>query len=214
MKLPIFIVLLVCFLLVSTLLVNRDFRTVDQEIDHNLNNISIGPGVSSNPYDYITDNEAFENIVSLGSEALPALHNKLSMSDENGLKEYYLAVAIEQIAGVDLKQSQSTFWDTPNGFIQMWSRYLETIPSHVDEISKDANLSQEERVKQLIKLGTPAVPFILDEIELGDEGLLSAFNVLTRNSAATADILDKKAWASENKDQFAELKRYVLEKRN
>lgn len=215
-KLMIFSALFVGCFLAALFLVNRDIRAVDQEIDKNLENIVTTSGVSSNPYDYIKDNKAFENIVTLGNEALPALHNKLSKSENYGLKEYFLAIAIEKIAGVDLKKNQSTFWDSPQVFIQQWSRYLAAIPSLVDKISSDASLPQDEKVKQLIVLGTPAVPFILDKIELGDEGLFSALIVLTKNSntAAKADILDKKEWVSKNKDRFEELRRYVLENGN
>lgn len=215
-KLIIFSALFVVCFLVAIFLVNRDIRAVDQEIDNNLENIVTTLAISSNPYDYIKDNKAFENIVALGNEALPVLHSRLSKSDNYGLETYFLAIAIEKIAGVDLKKNQSTSWDSPQVFIQQWSRYLATIPSQVDKISSDANLSQDEKVKQLVELGTPAVPFILNKVELGEEGLVLALTKLTRSSrsASTSEILDKKEWTSKNKDQFAELKQYVLENGN
>ena len=52
---------------------------------------------SSNPYDYIKDNEAFENIVDLGKPALPKLKKLLKQCDEHGLIENIYTIAIDQI---------------------------------------------------------------------------------------------------------------------
>jgi hypothetical protein len=54
-------------------------------------------GFSSSPYDYIKNNQAFENIVNLGKPALPKLKKLLKQCDEHGLMENIYTIAIDQI---------------------------------------------------------------------------------------------------------------------
>ncbi|MCL2507841.1 MAG: hypothetical protein FWF05_01555 [Oscillospiraceae bacterium] len=77
---------------------------------------------SSNPYDYIVDNEAFENIVKLGKDAIPFLLEKISASKENGLEEYLLAIAVAKIAGMDLN-SEEFGWTSGKDFAGKWHAY-------------------------------------------------------------------------------------------
>jgi len=167
---------------------------------------------SSNPYDYIRDNQDFNEIVSLGNDALPYLHAKLMDSPNDGLHAYITAIAIESIAKVDLKQEESTKWETAKGFIKNWGKYLSSIPANVDRITADTSISLEEKTKRLTTLGTPALPFILDKIAAGDEEIFPAVVELTKTSkdAATENIINKKAWANEHQDSYNELKKYVL----
>jgi len=60
---------------------------------------------SSNPYDYVSDgkNEYYNKIVALGPEALPSLEKALAESPNNGLNEYIIAIAIEDIAKADVR---------------------------------------------------------------------------------------------------------------
>ncbi len=199
--------------------------SIEKKIDSNLSLISekIAKEVSlrselsmsSNPYDYIKDNRDFDAIVSLGNEAMPYLQNKIANSEFNGLEEYITAIAIEKIAKVNLKKIESLNWETAKGFNEKWKIHLASIPSKVDEVSSDTTLSSQEKVKKLEELGTPAIPFILDKVESGDETIFPAVVELTRDSGTGTfqDITNKKEWATEHKDQFKTLKEYVLEQK-
>ncbi|MDF2946535.1 MAG: hypothetical protein K0S51_1214 [Bacillales bacterium] len=55
---------------------------------------------SSNPYDYIKDNqEEFDYIVGTGNKGLNYMLDKLSSSNDDGLKEYVMAMACAEILG-------------------------------------------------------------------------------------------------------------------
>lgn len=121
---------------------------------------------SSNPYDYIEGNESFDNIVKLGIEALEPIRKKIDESDENGLKEYILAIAGERIAKVDLKKD-SFNWTNGKAWVKEWEKHLLNIPDNVSRII-DSTKTDEVKFEALKKLGMPAVPFIIDEIEKGN----------------------------------------------
>ena len=57
---------------------------------------------SSNPYEYIQNNKNFNDLVNLGTDALPVIAEKIMNSNDDGLKEYILAIAAEKIAKIDL----------------------------------------------------------------------------------------------------------------
>lgn len=168
---------------------------------------------SSNPYDYIKENKDFDSIISLGNDAIPALHKRLSKSPNDGLQEYILAIAIEQISKTDLKKKQSSQWETPKGFSKQWNKHLKELPATVDAIT-NSQAAPEDKINQIIELGTPAIPFILEKIETGNEELFPAVLELTKNSKVSVgekSVLNKKEWASKSKSDFINLKNYVLD---
>ncbi|MDO3410384.1 hypothetical protein QWJ34_11480 [Saccharibacillus sp. CPCC 101409] len=166
--------------------------------------------MSSNPYDYIKDNEDFENIVSLGNDALPVLQSKIQQSPNDGLQEYILAIAIEEISKTDLKKNPSTEWISAKDFEGEWKNFLKEIPSKVDIISKSSEASSD-KVNGLLELGTPAIPFIIDKVEEGNKDLLPALEVLTKedgnlkmNSSLSTEELVK------SKEKYKNLRNYVI----
>jgi hypothetical protein len=163
-------------------------------------------GLSSNPYDYIRNDENFNAIVALKSDALPALQAKLSKSTENALPEYIMAIAIERISKTDLKKSPTDYWASGKDFTVKWNKHLKSIPTVVDNISK-SNKENSDKVKELIELGTPAIPFISDKVEEGKEDLYPA---LAKLLDSNEEITNKKEWVSKNKSKFKDLKDYVL----
>lgn len=54
---------------------------------------------SSNPYNYTKDNKDYEYIVNQGEKALEHMLGKFKNSNENGLKEYVMAIACSEILG-------------------------------------------------------------------------------------------------------------------
>lgn len=118
-------------------------------------------------------------------------------SEGSGLTDYMLAAAAEKIAKVDLKKNKETFWDSADTFSEQWKKHLHRIPGTVEEIA-NSQKTIEQKNRELVELGTPAVPFILQQIEAGNEALFPAVEELlseNRNSKidqskkSTAEIL-------------------------
>lgn len=162
--------------------------------------------LSSNPYDFIKKNEDFNQIVKLGNDVLPILQEKIEKSENNGLSEYILAIAIEEITKTNLKSDEETTWETAKGFTQQWRAYLKNIPDEVERItsSEDETVT---KIQQLVSLGTPAIPFIVDKIEAGQTDLIPALANLT--SSSNLNTTNVKQWAEQNKQKFENLRQYV-----
>ncbi|MCP1311402.1 hypothetical protein [Paenibacillus tyrfis] len=61
---------------------------------------------SSNPYDYVKNNKAYHHIVKIGYPALPEIERMITDGNSYGLEKYLLAIAAEEIAGVQLKKGK------------------------------------------------------------------------------------------------------------
>ncbi|WP_146250168.1 hypothetical protein [Paenibacillus flagellatus] len=167
--------------------------------------------VSSNPYDATKNNPDFESIVGLGIDALPGLHDKLAVSPDNGLHAYMLAIAIETIAKVNLKRAEATRWATAKEFEAVWTEHLRSVPASVEAIASDLALEPEQRRSKLVDLGIPALPFLMDHVESGEEPFFSAVVELTKHTAFEASPeTDPKEWAARHKARLSDLKQYVL----
>ncbi|MCM3268774.1 hypothetical protein [Paenibacillus elgii] len=218
-----FLGLFVCSIIVTMVVQQNANASIEKQVDNNIAAINemIKKEValkselasSSNPYDYIKDNTDFEKIITLGNDALPVLHNKLAKSTNNGLQEYIPAIAIERIAKVDMKKKESTQWETAKDFEKVWKNHLKAIPATVEAIVSNKILTSEEKVKQLVELGTLAIPFIMDKVESDDEKVFPAVIELTKNNKSTVAPIDTagaKDWVTKNKSSFNSLKQYVL----
>jgi hypothetical protein len=124
---------------------------------------------SSNPYDYTRDNDSFEKIVSMGYDALPVLEQGLRSSDQDGLREYIMCIAIERITNCNLKQFDDCAWDRASVFKGKWNQYLKDLPGRVRAAMQGGETGQP-LVDSLVKLGGPAVPYIVQFSDLLDEG--------------------------------------------
>ncbi|MDH7524471.1 MAG: hypothetical protein QHH10_04070 [Peptococcaceae bacterium] len=69
---------------------------VDQLLKEIIDN---GPVASSNPYDYLKDSKAFDELVAMGNPALEYMFDSFAKSHEDGLKEYIMASACAKIMG-------------------------------------------------------------------------------------------------------------------
>ncbi|MNC40112.1 hypothetical protein D3C75_888030 [compost metagenome] len=207
-----------------TLYPNNTEASVEKQIDANItllakqiqNEISNKTklSLSSNPYDYIKDSEEYENIVKLGTKAFPVLEKKIDESGGSGLLDYIYAAAIEEIAKVNLKEDDSAPWDTGDKFSEKWKVKLESIPGDVEKIASSEQ-SDEDKIRSLTKLGLPAVPFIIDQVETGKTELFPAIQYLVLDSGElgkSVSPVDSVQWTKENKAKFDDLKKYVLEK--
>ncbi len=167
--------------------------------------------LSSNPYAYTEDCPEYDAIVELGYEALPYIKQKVEKSENNGLSEYILAIAAEEIGKVKLKGDNFN-WETGKGWAREWNKHLKDLPDNFDNIvtSEEASASKNEK---LLKLGAPAIPFIIDRIEQGDNEFLPALEVLLEgNKNVKLDKESKKdikVWIKNNKDRFEILRKIV-----
>ncbi|KTD85785.1 hypothetical protein [Paenibacillus etheri] len=212
------------FAVTSSLYAVRANASVEKQIDQNLNGLAkqlqtevvnkTDLSMSSNPYDYIKNSTEYSKIVNLGPDAIPILEKKIDESEGSGLFDYIFATAIEEISKVNLKEEQSTTWDTGNKFSEKWKVKLSTLPGEVEKIA-NSDLSGDEKITSLKKLGLPAVPFIIDQVEGGKTELFPVVQSLVPDSQAESlAATDEVQWAKENKDKFDDLKKYVLSKNN
>lgn len=211
------------FAVTSSLYAVRANASVEKQIDQNLNGLAkqlqtevtnkTELSMSGNPYDYIKNSEEYGNIVNLGTDAIPILEKKIDESEGSGLFDYIFAAAIEEITKVNLKEDESTAWDTGDKFSEKWKVRLKTLPEEVEKIA-NSNLTEDEKNTSLIKLGLPAVPFIIDQLEAGKTELFPAVQSLVPDSQTKSlEVTDIVQWAKENKGKFDDLKEYVLTKK-
>ena len=83
--------------------INEISASIDSNINQMMSSIEKNsPEIMamSNPYAYIS-NQYFNNIVALGSDALPVIKEKIKNSSEDGLREQILAIAAKKIEKVD-----------------------------------------------------------------------------------------------------------------
>jgi hypothetical protein len=198
---------------VSAVSFKLDSLLSDMIIEFN-NQIKENPSImrSSNPYKFIENNSAYEGITRLGYEALPIINEKIEKSENNGLQEYILAIAAEQIASVDLK-GESFNWDTGKGWAREWKKHLTKLPKEFELIM--ATVNSNDKVGKVIKLGAPAIPLIIEDIEKGNHELIPALKVLVQKNAKLdfneEDEKDINKWIKTNKSKFEVLKKIVDE---
>lgn len=141
---------------------------------------------SSNPYDYVKDNENYRQIVTLGYKAMPAIQKRIETSSENGLVEYTLAIAAEEIAQTDLKVvlGGKYKYETAKGFSANWKRFTGDLKSNVKRVM-DEEKDTARRNKELEGLGIFALPYLVDEYKSGD---VTFAEVILNLSAKTPEI--------------------------
>lgn len=201
-----------------TFTISKANASIASKIDQNISSImddvnklatqNPQAAMSSSPYSYI-DNANYKSIINLGSEALPILVDQIDQSKENGLREYILSIATEEIAKVDLKKNKSE-WSTAKEFTKVWKTHLKQIPTNVNDIVA-SNESNDKKIQELVVLGTPAIPFIMDKIEQGNVELFPSLDQLLRGNNIKMDtvITDKTDWVKKNKSQFNDLRELV-----
>ncbi len=172
---------------------------------------------SSNPYDFTKNNEYFDKIVNMGYAALPLIENYIENSPQSGLAEYLLAIAVEKIAKVDLKNDDSGNkykWQTAKGFVPEFNKYLKSVPNSVNTILS-SNKTQTEKINALKKLGTPSIPYIMDKFN-SSSAEQQAVIVLTLDSLLMDDKsikfdknVDVKSWIENNKNKFNDFKIFI-----
>ena len=100
---------------------NDNSDELEEVIKNNFKKIiEVNNGVSSNPYDYI-NNEYYQNIINLGSKAVPILIKMFH--NENGLEAYISTIMIQEITNCNIKDKYHLSWETGKEFYQLWDNY-------------------------------------------------------------------------------------------
>lgn len=171
---------------------------------------------SSNPFMIAANTPELDRIVALGTPALVAAVEKIEASPHNGLQEYLLAICVMRIskAKMDDGPGKASYWDTGKRFTGAWRTHLARIPEEVRAIAS-GGLSSEQKNAALVRLGTPAIPFVLDEIASGREDLSPAAEALMDGTVEMAGVsprgIARAKWARENANRFGQLRTIVLE---
>ena len=118
---------------------------------------------SSNPYDYAKDNVYFDRIVDQGVAALPELENMLQSSEANGLSEYLIAIAIEEITRAsvnDILNNVDYGWATAEEFFEEWSVIKNDVEQKINDVIGSPILDQSEKIETISHYGILAIPVI------------------------------------------------------
>lgn len=164
---------------------------------------------SSNPYDYVCGNPAFDSIVAMGYEALPGLDEHLRSNNTGGLRDYLVCVAIETITRCDLKQFEDFAWADSPSFAGGWNHYLERMPSLVAGIL-EGDMSPRAQAGEIRKLGAPAVPYVVEYADRPDEQhgseITAALGIMLLDAEPAVTVARFKEL---NADAVATLRAYV-----
>ena len=111
--------------------------------------------LSSNPYDYVRNNDEYDSLVDLGVRSLPVIEDYLSeyLKNSDGLYGYILAIAIEDIAKIDFKETEEYKWATGSSFLNSWKNAKTEVEKVVYDTYYDETLSDNEKTEIIIKFG-------------------------------------------------------------
>lgn len=125
---------------------------------------------SSNPYDYVKNNESYKKIVAMGYEVIPLIQDRIDKSENDGLCEYILAIAAEDISKTNLKTAANGEYSFSTA--KEWSQNLTKFKENLDSIIIKINQNQDVTIrnKELEKLGIYALPY-LAEMYNSDESI-------------------------------------------
>lgn len=190
--------------------VNKNLDKITGQIDKNDGTDSIRYlSSSSNPYDYTKDNPYYDELISAGYDVLPVLEEKLNNSSESGLREYIMCIAIEEIAGCNLKQFEDSQWDSAKNFKLKWDQYLKEVPVKVENILKSSK-SPEEKEQEIAELGSPAIPYVIRHVNLIDKEtnskLSNMMSRLIKNGKPAKTVTEFK---KNNEEIIQKLQEYV-----
>lgn len=136
-----------------------EFRVVESlktEDKYTVNGLPIG--LSSNPYDYVVENEEFDKLVKLGEESLDTLYEIQQDKEKyDSFERYIIAIAIEDIAKVDLKKSEKYYWFDADSFSIRWDKFQTNAKDEIIAILSNEKLSSEEKKAEICFYGTIAI---------------------------------------------------------
>lgn len=149
--------------------IDSDMQGIMRDINKVMENRS-DTALSSNPYDYIENSEGYRDIIDIGIPALPALLSRMENNpDKGGLEQYIMAIAVEDIGGVQLRDLGYQ-WSTGAEWQKAFLEFKAMLGQDFEKLSAQKSLSVVEKVAKLNKYGLFAIPYQL-KLGLSESGL-------------------------------------------
>lgn len=156
--------------------------------------------MSSNPYDYIKDNDEYDKLIALGTESIDELY-KLQQDTEkyDSFQRYIIAIAIEDITKTDLKQSSDYFWEDADSFSENWDEFASDAEENVLQILDDDSLTQNEKIENICFYGSLAEDALtqIDTRQMSAQEISVIDSAKEEISSASRDELVEFAQANE-----------------
>lgn len=163
--------------------INRYMNEIGENINKKIQSDPI-LSLSSNPYDYIRDDNAFNELIKLGPEIVPILYNRIVSSENNGLQEYIYAIAAEEILQLDLKEISidGYKWADAKTWSKSFSKFSNDLERNLFDI-QNSNYSEIIKSEKIKELGIQAIPLIKsDNIDKKDKDNIIKLNEFMKNS--------------------------------
>ncbi|MGE5416215.1 MAG: hypothetical protein ACM3UZ_05510 [Acidobacteriota bacterium] len=167
--------------------------------------------ISSNPYTYTANDPNYRNLVNLGPEAVPIIEESIVTSTKDGLREQILAIAAEEITKTNLKVAYS--WSTGKQWVDAWHKHLLTVPGEFDRITK-SGLTDADKNNSIIRLGIPALPYLVESIGNGHTELAPSLEVLLSGIPDMKYSGNPQTWAKDHDDDFDYIRDWVVDAGN
>lgn len=144
--------------------IEMTFQTIETQVEESLkfdgkflvNGLPLA--LSSNPYDFISNNPEYDKLVAMGLDAIEALESCLLDTERyNGFERYIIAIAIEEINKVNLKNFDEYHWESGDTFVTAWSEIKEDAIDVVPLLISDESLSAEQKRTEISKFGLLAI---------------------------------------------------------
>ena len=111
---------------------------------------------------------------------LPVLERALMSSNQGGLDDYIICIAIEEVSGVSLRTIKESpySWGTAMAFRSLWPEVRSSASELINGILASKQLSNQEKMERISAYGLLAVPIIKDALLQGglEESLVSLLN--------------------------------------
>lgn len=190
---------------------SEDMSAIQADIDA-IAETDLQTSLSSNPFDYAAHSPALQRLVAKGTPALPVIEARIRESSANGLAEYLLVVAAQQITKIDVaggpNDSPLREVDVAKQWPDAWRSYRKAVRGWTRKILA-SGMTNAEKNRALTALGTPALPDIVDEVAAGHDELSPAADALVQGCVevgGAADVHVTPEWARAHGSSFAMLR--------
>lgn len=199
--------------------INTNMDTLMAEIEKEMTD-NPELAMMGSPITIIEESQAYQKIIELGLNGVKPLYDKLYNSQDSGLYEYILALAIEDITKEEFIYNKDYGWKNSLEFRMAYETKVNNVQTNVEKIINDENLSDEDKLSKFKEQGIFAVSFLINEYNNNESKVAKAIikeaiqdisndynidnnnnnnNILLMNAKETDDFI------IENKDLFDSL---------
>lgn len=109
--------------------------------------------------------EQYTFVLDMGLRAIKPVYYIIYKSEFQGLYEYILASAIDDIIGYDFYITEDYQWSTSKQFLSMYNEKVSRTLIQFEEINEDSKLNSEQKLERISHLGIFAVAPLLNMID-------------------------------------------------